>query len=224
MPKNKIATISATAMPLRRADEDASETASAEVPEPLLATTDCGAMGASTGRLMVDAAVGAEAWAGIAALGVADFVDQIATEAAVRAALDPLEPTALIEPSRRAKLALGPQNDPAVAGSAREAYACLDQLPSQSQSARRRFDQEQAQLGYPRRRAHPHKENRADDAASLLGNPATLAPGIELLDEFAGNSGYQRFEARVVTVFALIQHTVSVHDPADVARLRCAQQ
>ena len=75
MPKNKIATISATAMPLRRADEDASETASAEVPEPLLATTDCGAMGASTGRLMVDAAVGAEAWAGIAALGVADCVD-----------------------------------------------------------------------------------------------------------------------------------------------------
>ena len=84
-----------------------------------------------------------------------------------------------------------------------------------------RLNEQQAQLGG--RAALIHHEDRADALAVALGNPAALALGIELAQEFGDDVGHQRLEQRAPAVLLAVEHAVALDDPAHVARPMRAQ-
>src|SRR5439155_1141115 len=61
------------------------------------------------------------------------------------------------------------------------------------------------------------QEDRADDLAVLLGEPAALPLWVVALAERRHDAGDQRLELHIPAVFLCIEHTVAVDDPAHVA-------
>ena len=127
--------------------------------------------------------------------------------------------------------AVGPEDDPAVAAGAGEALAFVDQAGADAEAARRRLDQQHAQLRRAfddrllrRLVARLDEEDAADVAAVALGDPAGFARRIEAVDEVGGDPRHQRLEAPVPAVLAGIERAVAADHPADVAVLRRAQQ
>jgi hypothetical protein len=121
--------------------------------------------------------------------------------------------------------AVGPQPDAPVAGPARAAFALVDQRVAQAQAARRRFDEQHAQLrgarlgGLGGLVAGLHQEHAADAGAVALGDPAGLSHGVELLDEARRDLRHKGLETQVPAVFLRVQRAVARHHPAQVARV-----
>src|SRR5205823_9305149 len=63
----------------------------------------------------------------------------------------------------------------------------------------------------------PDEEDRADDFALALGDPATLALGVVAFDEPGDDLGDQRLKPRVPAVFPGVQYAVAMYHPAQVA-------
>ena len=110
---------------------------------------------------------------------------------------------------------VGPLHDPPVAGFTGEADAFVDEARAGAVATRRRLDQEQAQLGH--RPGLADEQNRADDLALALGDPAALARGAVASDELRSDVRDQRLEPVVLAIFPGIEHGMAMHDPADVA-------
>jgi hypothetical protein len=128
---------------------------------------------------------------------------------------DHLEASVLIDTSRRDKLALRPQKDFLVSGTPGKSNTLRNQLLSEAHSARRRFHQQQAQLGHSLR--FLHEKNRPDIFPILLGHPALFACRNEVLDKVCHDLGYKSLEALVVTIFLRIKQSVAPHHPAHIA-------
>ena len=117
--------------------------------------------------------------------------------------------------------ALRPQRHRRIAGGLREAQAFVDQAHAELQSSGARIDDQQAELRHLVRLAH--HEGRADALAVQFGDPAALAPGIEVLDELGCDLSDQRLERNVPAILARIERAVRGGDPAHVADLMLAQ-
>jgi hypothetical protein len=91
--------------------------------------------------------------------------------------VDAAEAGLLIQAARRIQVALRPQRDLRVAGLPREPDAFVDEPSADAEPARLRLDQQQPQLGDVLR--FLDEEDRADDGAVALGEPAMLACRIE---------------------------------------------
>jgi hypothetical protein len=96
-----------------------------------------------------------------------------------------------------------------------EALALLHQMPSQTETPRRGFDQEQAKLrnfiGFV------HQKHGAGAAAIPFRNPAGFPLGIEVPDELSGDLGDERLEGVVPPVFLCIQSAVPFDHPSQIA-------
>ena len=154
------------------------------------------------------------------------FADQGVAEADVRLARDEAIAGLRVDAARRQQHAVGPQDDAPVAGGAGEALALVDEARADAEAARRRLDQQQAQLrravddGAAAVVARLDEEDAADVDAVALGDPARFALGVEAVDEVGGDPRDQRFEADVPAVFGGVEAAVTIDRPADVARLR----
>src|SRR5262249_41777872 len=127
------------------------------------------------------------------------LADQIVAEAVVRLLGDEGEPLLLINMPRFGEHTVCPEHKFPVAATPRETNALLDEPGAQSQAARLRLDQQQAELGNCL--AGLHDEHRADDLAVHLCDPATLARRVIRVDKICDDLGYQRFETLVPAVF-----------------------
>src|SRR5687768_2051723 len=107
--------------------------------------------------------------------------DEVVPEAVVRLLLHQHEPPLLINAPRLVQHVVRPQRHRPVADAPREANALVHQAPTDSEPPRRWLDVEQAQLADLVRL--PDEKHRADDIAILLGDPASLPLGVEVLDE-----------------------------------------
>ena len=107
-----------------------------------------------------------------------------------------------------------------VARVAGEAGALVDEAASDAEAARRRVDEQHAQLGDALALAILLHEDAADVLAAPLGDPAALVRGVELLDVVGDDAGDERLEARVPAVLARVQLAVALDDPAVVAGVR----
>src|SRR6185295_14821986 len=92
-----------------------------------------------------------------------------------------------------------------------------DEARTELQSSGARIDDQQAELRDLI--ALVDHEHRADALAVEFGDPAALAPSIEVLDEFGGDLGDERLERDVPAVFARVERAVRRRHPAHVARL-----
>src|ERR1700720_2929931 len=110
---------------------------------------------------------------------------------------------------------MGVEVDFAVAATPREPDAFSDQPAAEAQPAGLRLDQEEAQPGHPV--GLLDQADGADGLAVALGDPATLALGVELADELRDDLGDQRLEALVEPVLLRVEDAVTVDDPAHVA-------
>ena len=102
-----------------------------------------------------------------------------------------------------------------VAGMAGEAQAFLHEPPADAEAAGGGLDQQQAELGDLVALAHHH--HRAQDLPLALGDPAALAPGVEVAQEFGRDLRHQRLEAVVPAIFPGIERAMAMDDPAEIA-------
>jgi len=100
-------------------------------------------------------------------------------------------------------------------GMAGEAQAFLHEPPADAEAAGGGLDEQQAQLGDLVALAHHH--HRAQDLPLALGDPATLAPGVEVAQEFGGDLRHQRLEAVVPAIFPGIERAMAMDDPPEIA-------
>lgn len=133
----------------------------------------------------------------------------------VRLLRDPPEAGLFVEMASGVKFILGPEKDFLVAGTAGEFYALGNQALANAKAAAVGLDEKQAQLGDGLRVLH--EEDRAEALSVFLGDPAALAPGIEVLDELRHDFSDQGLEALVVAVFRPVQFAVALDDPAHVS-------
>src|SRR5439155_5686553 len=140
---------------------------------------------------------------------------EIVPEAAVTFLAHQVKPGLLVDVPGRVEHVVGPEHDLAIAYLPGEADAFADQARPDPETTRGRLDQEQAQLGHAARPLD--EEDRADDFALALRDPAALALGVVALDELGDDVGDQRLEARIPPVFSGVQYTVAMHHPSHVA-------
>src|SRR2546426_7394349 len=95
--------------------------------------------------------------------------------------MDAAEAGLLVQAARRVQLALRPQRELAIAGLPREADALVDQAAADTESSRVRLHEEQPQLGDGLR--FTHDEDRTDDLAVPIRDPAALASRVEVIEE-----------------------------------------
>src|SRR5262249_53236371 len=126
------------------------------------------------------------------------------------------------EAAGREQHAVRPQRARAVAGRAREPLALRDEPRADARAARRRLDQQQAQLRHGR--AALDDEHAPDALPVLLRDPAALACRIVTLDELRDDGGDQPLEALVPAEFLRVERAVTLHDPAHLARPEAPQR
>src|SRR5260370_41969478 len=128
----------------------------------------------------------------------------------------------LVDAAGRGQHAVGPQGDFAIVRLVRKTQRLLDQSGADAEPASFRFDQQKPQ---PRDLVRfPHQEDRSYILALLLGDPATLAPGIMVADEGCNDFRDERCESLVPTVFLRVKRAMASHDPAHVASAWSPQQ
>src|SRR6476620_10653603 len=113
------------------------------------------------------------------------------------------------------QIVIGPQREAAVACLACEGYCLIDQAPAQAAAPHVGFDIKQPELGgvdvflYDKYRAH--------DPAARLGDPAEVAPGLELFDKPRRDFRNQRFEFFIPAMFLAMNRGLTMKDPAEIA-------
>ena len=112
---------------------------------------------------------------------------------------------------------LGPQRDPGVAGLASEPQALIDQPTPHPRPARRRLDQQQAQLcgGRP---ISGRAEHTSDAPTVDLGDPARF-PLITSVDESRHDPCDGVLERRIPVVLGGIVEAVALHYPGQITPL-----
>src|SRR5579885_2790337 len=108
-------------------------------------------------------------------------------EAMMRLLGHQLEAGLLVDMASRDENAVGPEHHLLISPAARETNALLNQPSAESQTARSRLDQQQAQFG--NRLVVLHDKDRADDLPVHLRNPATLPFGTIVVDEICHDPG-----------------------------------
>src|SRR5258708_2990843 len=146
-------------------------------------------------------------------LQIPGLADEIDAKAVMLLFLHPLESGARVDAARGDQDALGPQRDRAVAAVFCEADALLDQRTADTEPARFFFHQQQAQ--FRDLVGSLDQEDRADRLAAHFGNPAVLAPGIEVAAELRGGLGDQPFKTHVPAIFLRIERAAPRHHPAN---------
>src|SRR5215469_16211783 len=112
---------------------------------------------------------------------------------------------------------VGPQRDFAITDPAGRAETFADKSASNAEPSSLRLDIQQTQFGDFF--AILDEQHRAGDLAVALGDPAALAPSIEILDEGGGDARDQCLEAHVKAIFRGVEHAVAMNDPTHIARL-----
>src|SRR5688572_25251616 len=134
----------------------------------------------------------------------------------VRNFLDEFEALPLVDTARVHQNVVGPEAQRRVPAGTGESDALIDKAIPQPQPARRRLDEQQSQLRDVVRLLHA--EDRPDDLAIALGDPAALPGGVEVADEIGDDSRHEPLEAFVPAVLLEVERTVPVHDPPHVSR------
>src|SRR5438876_8548606 len=124
-----------------------------------------------------------------------ELPDEVASEAVVRLLAHQTEARRLIDTARRDQDVVGPQRDFAVVPLAGKADAFGDEPAADAEPAGRRLDIEQAQFRLLR--ALLDEQHGADDDPLALGDPATLAASVKILDERGGDPRDQRLEGHI---------------------------
>ena len=86
-----------------------------------------------------------------------------------------------VDVARRLEILLRPERDLSIPGKPREFHAFGDEALPDPQPAGGRLDEEQPEPG--RRGRLAHEKNGTDDLAFAFRDPASLARGVEFLDE-----------------------------------------
>ena len=125
--------------------------------------------------------------------------DQFAAKTVMWLLAHQMKTGGLVNPPRGDQHVVCPQGELAIARSAGKADTLPDKAASNAEPASRRLDEEQSQFGDFF--AVPDEEYRADNSAVTLGDPAALAPSIEIIKEVGGDASDKRLEAHVQTIF-----------------------
>src|SRR5439155_12995969 len=136
------------------------------------------------------------------------LADEVATEAVVRFGADEGEPRPLVDPPSAGQHVVRPERQLAVAGGAREAQALLDEARADAQAARRRLDEEQAQLcGVA---SLGDAQDAAHGAPAKLGDPGGLARWVAAVDVVGDYPRDERPEGLGPAVPPRVERTVAV--------------
>src|SRR5256885_9606570 len=130
-------------------------------------------------------------------------------------AFDELKPRALVDATRRDEDVVRPKGELAISRCARETDALVDESRANAEAARLRLDEQEAKfrdgLGLP------DAEHAADTLPVDFGDPAALALGVEVGDEFRDDVRDQRLERFVPPVLLPVERAVPLDDPSHVA-------
>src|SRR5438094_5426861 len=140
---------------------------------------------------------------------------EIVPEAVVALLAHQVKAGLLVDVAGRVEHVVGPEHDLPIPYAAGEADAFAHQARSDPQTTRGRLDQKQAQLGHAARPLD--EEDRADDFALQLRDPAALSLGVIPLDELGDDLGDQGLEPRVPTIFPGVQYAVPMDPPTHIA-------
>ena len=138
-------------------------------------------------------------------------------EAVVRLLMHQAETGCVVNVPGGTQNAVGPQRDLPIADLSCESYAFAHQAAADSLPAHLRLDQQQTESRDCLRLFH--QEDRANDLAALLCDPATVSVGVKALNELCDDAGNQRLKALVPPIFLGIQHPVAMNNPTEVAGL-----
>src|SRR3954470_16829065 len=147
------------------------------------------------------------------------LTDHRHAELPVRPAFHEPEAELRIYGARGGQVLVRPEDELAVAATAGEGDAFLDQPLAEALPPDLRLDEQQPQLcDVAAFIDHKHRADALDmliDAA--FGDPAALALGVELAQELADDVGNERLEQGTPAVFAFVQDAVALHHPPHVA-------
>lgn len=135
----------------------------------------------------------------------------------MRLFFDQPEAGALVNAMGRGENTLRPENDLAVARGFGKTKAFRYQGIAESHASGARVDEEQAQPGGLWFGWVFDKKNVAYVSTVDFGDPAALAGGVEIGDEFIDDSGYERLEALIPAILLGVAYALAVDDPAHVA-------
>src|SRR3984893_8015602 len=121
------------------------------------------------------------------------LADEIAPEAVVRLLANKMKARRLVDGAGGDQHVVRPKRDLAVARPTGKADAFADQPPANGKAAGTGLHVEQAQFGDLV--AVLDEQDRADNFAVALGDPAALAPDVEIVDERCGYSCHECLEA-----------------------------
>ena len=156
---------------------------------------------------------------GVAGAGVqielVDLADEIDPKAVMALLIYEVKPAVHVDLPSSDQRVVGPQLHPRVASSAGESDALIDQAMAEASAARRRLDQQDAQLrgGVVGRDA----ENTAHPPTTHLSDPCGLAPRARIGSVVGNNPRHQRFEIGVPAEFRGVLLPMGHHHPAEVA-------
>ena len=145
------------------------------------------------------------------------MAEEVSAKAVVRFFGDELEAGLLIDMVRGMENALRPERHSFVTAGAGEGDALCHQRFSKTKTTRSRFNKKHAQLGNAFAFRMTDKKDAAETLAIALGDPAALAPRIEVSDEVGGDAGNEGFESLVPAVVLRIHDAIARDYPAHVA-------
>jgi hypothetical protein len=125
--------------------------------------------------------------------------DQITANAVIRLLTHEVKTGGLVNAARRDQHVVCPQCKIAIARPTRKADTLPDEPASNAEPTSPWLDKKQSQFGDFL--AVPDEQHGADDFAISPGDPATLPPGIEILDKPHGDPRDQRLESRIQAIF-----------------------
>ena len=135
---------------------------------------------------------------------------------------DKLETLLFVDVPGGTQHAVGPEREFLVSTAPGEADALFDETFTKAQPPGFWFYQEQPELGDFA--AGVHQKDTPDPLSFHLSDPASFFGRAVVVYKVRDDSGNQRFEPPIPTVFSVVEHAVTVDDPTHVARLVVAQE
>jgi len=129
-------------------------------------------------------------------------------------------PFSLVKAPGRIQSAVGPEPECLEAGSAGEARAPSNQAASNSHAPEPGFHQEEPEQGNAGPVPIAHDSHRPGSPVTLMGDPDPVQGRIESPDQLLDHPGHQGFKAGAPSHLLVIDHPVTVDDPAQIAGAR----
>ena len=145
------------------------------------------------------------------------MTDEVFAEAVVRLFGDEAVAFALVEVASGVEDAVGPEGDLAVASVAGEVRALTDECAAEAETACGGLDEEETEAGGVGIFGVLNEEDAAEAFVIAIGDPATLAQGVEVVDEVGGDAGDEGFETFVPAILFGVEEAVTLDDPAHVS-------